>query len=211
MEKIHAIVIQHTPYKENSCIAQLYSAEFGRMNVMVHGVKGKQSKSAILQPLFILDMVVQSSKSSDLYTWKEGQLAFPLTQIPFDVKKRAICLFLAEFLIRCVREKTPNESLFSFLKHAVQLLDCMQEGVENFHLFCMANCVKYLGFSPMFADQAPDCIRYFSTLPSADLGKIQLSRFQRQEMIQAMVAYLSEHLGMSITFKSLPVLEELFS
>jgi DNA repair protein RecO (recombination protein O) len=211
MEKIHAIVIHHTPYKENSCIAQLYTAEFGRINVVVHGMKGKQSKSAILQPLFILDIVVQTSKSSELYSWKEGQLSFPLTQIPFDVKKRSICLFLAEFLSRCVREKTPNEALFSFLKNAVQLLDCMQDGVENFHLFCMANCIKYLGFSPMFAEQAPDCIRYFSALSAAELGKIPLSRFQRQEMIQSMLAYLSEHLGMPITFKSLPVLEELFS
>lgn len=211
MEKIHAIVIHHTPYKENSCIAQFYTAEFGRINAVVHGMKGKQSKSAILQPLFILDAVVQNSKSSDLYTWKEGQLAFPLTQLPFDMKKRAICLFMAEFLARCVRERTPNEALFSFLTHAVQMLDCMQEGVENVHLFCMAHCIKYLGFSPLFAEQAPDCIQFFANLAAADLNQVSLSRIQRQEMIHSMLNYLSEHIGIPLEFKSLPVLEELFS
>lgn len=211
MEKTQAIVIHHTAYKDNSCIVRLYTAEFGRIHVVVHGMKGKTSKSALLQPLFILDVVVQPSKSSDLFTWKEGQLAFPLAQLPFDLKKRAVCLFLAEFLALCVREKTPNEALFDFLKHAVQLLDCMQEGVENFHLFCMAHCIKYLGFSPLFAERAPDCLRYFASLQARQLSEVQLSRESRQEMIRAMSAYLSEHLGLPLTFKSLPVLEELFS
>lgn len=211
MEKVQAIVIHHTPYKDNSCIAQFYSADFGRINAVVHGMKGKQSKAAILQPLFIVDMVLQPSKSSDLFTWKEGQLAFPLMQLPFDVKKRAVCLFMAEFLARCVRERTPNEALYSFLVHTVQMLDCMQEGVENVHLFCMAHCIKYLGFSPLYAEKAPECLQFFSGLAASDMHQVQLSRQQRQEVIRQMIAYLSEHMGMDISFKSLPVLDELFA
>ncbi len=115
IHKTRGIVLHQIKYSESSIIAKIYTEEFGIQSYMVRGVrkKGSKMKSGLFQALSMLDMVVYHKEKSNIQNLKEVRSAFPLTTIPFDIKKSSIILFLKDNLSKRLRAEEPNTALYS--------------------------------------------------------------------------------------------------
>ena len=147
------IVFQQIDYSDTSVIARIYTEEFGLKAYMVRGAKGKKTrgKRAMLQPLSLVEVTARHREDGKMCTLKDIRLVHPFSSLPFDVIKRTIGLFLAEVLCKTIREEGQQKDLFSFLWHAVQLLDVTEE-TRNFHVGFMLHLTRYLGFFPAESD-----------------------------------------------------------
>ncbi len=153
--KTRGIVLNFIKYRETSIIVRIYTEEFGLTSYIVNGVRSKKSKNkiALFQPLTLLDLVVYNRKNSNLNRISEMKCAVPFAEIPTDIKKSSIALFMTEMLVRTLKGEAGNAQLFDFLYQSILVLEHMESEYENFHLQFILKLARYLGFAPQSAEE----------------------------------------------------------
>ncbi len=237
--KSRGIVLHTIKYGDTSMVAHLLTEAGGRRSYMVQGVRsrsGRGSKMALFQPMFPLEFEGLEAPNRQMDRFREVRAAYALQNIPFDVRKSTMALFMAEVLYRLIRESEPNEVLFDFVWESVAALDAIDEGVANFHLWFLAQLSRLLGFLPgneysrdawfdireglyvasqpahtMFMSQANT--RLLNDMLECDvryLGEIGLNRDERTGFLNAMLVYFGYHLDAIAAVQSIRVLKEVF-
>lgn len=238
LHKTEGIVLHSVKYAENSLIVKVYTSVFGLQSYMLSGIKGKKSKhkSALLQPLSLVDLIVSNSNKGTLQRVSEISLLKPYTDIPYHLVKRSIAIFLNEILYKVLKEEHADVTMFEFIKNALLVLDLKQDSCSNFHIYFMVQLSPYLGFSPHgsleekgdFFDLKEGC--FISTIPThrhylntentklfhqfltasfESFQAIPLNRMQRRELLQALILYYQFHVDAFGEIKSLSILEEI--
>lgn len=234
-----ALVLHSIKYTENSVILHAYTEEHGRMAYVVNGVKSKKSvlRSALLQPLTILELETDYKPNKDLHHIKESRLAYHFTSIPYDASKNALVLFIAELLYRSLKEPHIDKDLYNFLAQSICVLDLTETGIGNFHLVFMIQLTRFLGFEPHAETISPHsyfdlhngvfisqqgfspCLSLedsslFASLTQVDYDKMGEYRFTKEEksrLLNALLAYYKLHLSNFTKIKSVEVMIQLFS
>jgi DNA repair protein RecO (recombination protein O) len=135
-QKTRGIVLQQIKYSDSQIIAHIYTEQFGRQAFMFRRAKSKKSGNSLnfLQPLFLLEIEAQIKDKRQIQRARELRNYPHFNNIPFDITKSSIAIFLAEILSRVLKEEEANAELFNFLYHSVLLLDEEKEHFANFHL-----------------------------------------------------------------------------
>lgn len=237
--KARGVVLSTVKYGDSGMVVQMLTDRYGRQSYMVQGVRsgrGRGSKMALFQPLFVLEFEGQESPHSDLHKMREVQNEIVFKSVPYDIRKSTMALFMAEVLYRLVGESEANEPLFDFVHSSICALDEIDEGVANFHLWFLANLSRYLGYFPGNEHQKGCWFDmreglYTRTMPLHDhamneeeaellrdlteadlecLGEIPLNRDQRVAMLSRLVEYYSIHLDAIRSVRSIEILQEVF-
>jgi DNA repair protein RecO (recombination protein O) len=217
--KTRAIVLHTVKYGESGIIVHAYTDHFGRLSILVHGVRKTKSKinSALFGILSILDVEVYKKENREIQNLKEVKPHLVFHHIHTEIKRSTIALFLGEFLYRTLREEEPNPALFNYLYNAIQLLEITETGVENLPIVFLMQFSKFVGIYPknnaelnkyhtMEGLQLTDILEYSFT----DLEKIRISYSKRSELLESLLAYYADHLEGMGQIRSLPILRELF-
>ena len=238
--KTRGIVLHHIKYGDTSIIVTIYTEEKGRQSYIVKGSRSQKSKlkANLFQPLYLLDMDIYFRESRSLQGIKEAKHIMPFTDIPYNMNKSTISLFLAEVLYRTLREEEANPTLFEFLVNTIKLLDTEKDGIENFHLVFLVRLIKYLGFMPnenisdsnqIFDMQAGKFVilrpehKYFLSKEESlifnklqntgfrQLSDLKLNSLQRTTMLDKLLEFYYLHNDKMSEIKSVAVLREVFS
>lgn len=150
LHKTRGIVFKVTDYSESSVIVQIFTEKFGLQSYLINGVKKPRSKIRLnsLQPLHLLDMIVYHKASGNIQRVAELRHQPVFQTIPYDIIKSSITMFLNEVLYKSLRQHEPDEVLFEFLFHAIEILDSLNAGLANFHLYFLLRLTRFLGFYP---------------------------------------------------------------
>ncbi len=148
--KTRGVVFRAIKYGENSLITEIYTEDQGLQKFIVNGIRGAKAKSktSLLQVMSLLDLVIYYRKDREMHRINEMRPAYIFRGIPFDVKKGAVGLFMAEIARKTIKEPEKNTALFNFLFTTFQFLDETPHSVGNFHLSFLLNLCRYLGFAP---------------------------------------------------------------
>lgn len=150
LHKTRGIVFKVTDYSESSVVVQIFTEKFGLQSYLINGVKKPKSKIRMnsLQPLHLLDMIVYHKTSGNIQRVSELRHQPVFQSIPYDIVKSSITMFLNEVLYKSLRQHEPDEILFEFLFHAIEILDSLNSGLVNFHLYFLLRLTRFLGFYP---------------------------------------------------------------
>lgn len=148
--KTRGIVFRAMKYSETSLIVDIYTEARGLRKYIISGVrKAKSSVSAgLFQVMSLVDIVAYEREGKDLNRLKEIRPAYIFTTIPFDLRRGAVGLFMAEVARKTIRESEENQQLFEFFFHSFQYLDQTNHSVANLHLHFMLELTTFLGFTP---------------------------------------------------------------
>mgnify|MGYP001434949951 FL=1 len=235
-----AVVISTLKYGESSLIARCYCKELGLKSFMLKGIlsskKGDMKKS-LFQPLSIINLITQvkNQNREGLHFIKEARIRFPLIEIPLDIKKNAVALFLSEVMTRVISEEgAPNSILYNFIQKNVIQLE--EKGFSPlFHLKFMMDLSKHLGFYPNQSDLKKDffdlesgCFCGSSTskhLIGGDLvvalkqllstnlkalNELTIPNSLRTKVLSVLIDYFNLHLQGFGKIKSVDILHEIF-
>jgi len=146
-----AIVLHTFRHGDSSVIARMYTRERGLVSFLIHGAKSKKggNKTALLQPLSLLEVQMQLKENRGLQHLREMRIDFPYTGIPYSTGKTAQVMFLAEVLLHTIKEEEKNDQLFDFLRDALILLDQTPSELPDFHLKFLLEFSRFLGFYPV--------------------------------------------------------------
>lgn len=234
--KTQAVVISSVRYQEKSLIVRCYTQSDGLKTYFVRDAfSGKKNlqKIAYFQPLTLLEIEAVHKNKGTLEQFKEIKLFQAYEQIPTDIRKSTIALFLAEMLQHSIKEEQANESLFTFLQTALLWLDT-HEQVANFHLVFLLELTRHLGFYPDCTDIAlplfhlsegvftqqplPQTLSPYETENFKKLISLNFDSSahvfhvsERQQLLKILVDYYTNHLEGFRKPQSLEVLQAVFS
>jgi DNA repair protein RecO (recombination protein O) len=237
--KTLGIVLRIVRYSDKSSIATIYTREFGRISYMIYGLSGKKSslKSALFLPLSIIEITAIHQPGKDIQQLKDARIEYALNSISNDPSKNAIALFLTELLHKTLKQPEADETVFDFIKQAIQLLNEIDKGIANFHLIFMMKLTRYLGFEPnredskahyfdllngVFLNNKPihihflnaETTRSFSTVLDSDFTKMEvmdMNRSKRNDLLDGLIEYYRLHMSDFHGLNSTEVLHELFN
>lgn len=239
LHKTRGIVFKTTDYSESSVVVQIFTEKFGLQSYLINGIKRPKSKIRLnsLQSLHLLDMIVYHKPSGNIQRVSELRHQPVFQQIPYDIVKSSITMFLNEVLYKSLKQHEADEILFEFLFHAIEILDSMSQGLANFHLYFLLRLTRFLGFYP---DNTNSSAAYFdlksggySSLqpPHAfileppytalwtkvlnanfdTLHELKISAAERKVLLEKVLDYYALHSEGFGKVKSLEVLEEVLS
>jgi DNA repair protein RecO (recombination protein O) len=228
------ILLHKVKYGDSGLILKMYTKEHGSVSFLVQGLKGKnKSVPAIMHPLAELDLEYLDRPKSELKRLKEVQLHTPFHAIRSDLQKSGIAFFLAEVLLKCLKENEANPSLYSFVRTSIELLNTT-ERIGNFHLVFLIRLSKFLGFYPLgkytgreffdlqeglFTRIRPMHISYVEQIEAKKISEIsstgydflyeKLHRDERNKILEAVIKFYQIHVEGFGSLKTLKVLQEL--
>ncbi len=219
LRKTKALVLHSIKYGDTGLIVQVYTQEMGRESLLIQGIRQKKSKvnPYLFQPFALLQLDIYHKPSRSIQRIKDVTCDVPLQRLHFEIVRSSQATFLSEVLLHALREHEPNQALFEFLYHAVQVLDVANEQVENYHLMFLVQLSKFLGIFPANHDdlkayrvaytlQMPDLFPY----SLSDSVALQISEANRAALLDQLVAYYRDHLPGFGQLKSLSVLRDVF-
>ncbi len=231
------IILNTINYSESSLIVKIYTRNFGLQSYMVNGVRGKKSKqkASLFQPLALVDMQVSNFNKGGIQRISEISMHHPYTEIPYDIIKSSIAIFLNEILYKAIKEEHPDEEMFEFIKNSLMVLDFNHGNCANFHIFFMIQLSRFLGFYPQgkysldtpifdlregtFVKNLPSHSFYLSAENSSLLNNLIMANYEtihelkinnkeRKELLQAMILFYQLHISTFKEIKSQEILEE---
>ena len=230
--KMKGIVLNGIKYKDNQDIVYLYTDTKGRSSC-IFSHKKRRTK---LSPLSLIEFEESSPQKAELHYIKDVVLSPVLHDISTNVKKSAIAMFVGEFLYKVLKEEEANPPLFEYISKYVRLLDMLDEGIANFHLYFIVQISKYLGFSistntqslnyfdiklskfafikPLhpqyFSEENTKILSNFLVIAPNQLPDIKLTGEQRLNFANSMIDFFSFRFDQRLNIKSLNVLHEIF-
>lgn len=230
------VVLSKTNYSESSLVVQVYSEQFGRIALLVPGVKRRKSRTriALFEPLSIIEFTVTAKQNTSLFRPNNVKLYEPFLGIQSDIVKQSLALFISEILTKVLREKHPEPEMFLFIQHALELLNVTQKGVANFHLVFLMQLTRYLGFYPRlndgayfdflegsFGDSYPNAGAFLSGQDRDEFYQLAVLRFdnmqdfvihssQRKRILDHCLKYYKTHISHMGEINSHHILEAVF-
>ncbi len=151
LTKTRAIVLNQIPYSDSSNIVNLYTEQFGRITCFVRRNKGRSKASNInlLQPFFLLEIIVYVKENKTIHNIRDLGIDYPLNSIPFHPVKRNIAIFLSEVLHNSIKEVERNADLYVFLSDFIKEFDAITDSFSYIHIKFLLQLSKYLGIFPI--------------------------------------------------------------
>ena len=229
------IILNSINYSETSIIVRIFTQQLGLQSYIVNGVRKAKAKnkSAIFQPLTLVDLVVYHKETNSLNHIKEIKISIPFQTLHTDVRKSCVVLFLSEVLFKTIKEQEQNSELFEFINKSIVTFDENDDLIPIFHVFFLSRLTKYLGFSPKLDYSVSNCFfnpvdgvfqpaktsnifnknlsqLFFFLFENTELRLLDFNKQERMLILDAIIYYYGIHINTCNNIKSLDILKEVF-
>jgi len=223
LEKTTGIILHQLKYTDTSTILQVYTRKSGRNSFIVRGSGNRKTgkHNIHFQPLSMIDFVMYYKESRGMQSIKEYSVSYTPADIHSNIKKSCIAIFLGEVLTSVLKEESPQEELFDYIRDSIIYFDTLKEGYANFHIAFLTGLCSFLGFEPGKKSGDEDMVfdlvnGTFLPIPPAhgnyagieisgilaeffncsweDMNSIALTGSKRNEILSVLIKYYSTHL-----------------
>lgn len=146
------IVLRAVKYGETSVIADILTEQKGLHSFIASGVRSAKSAIpySLFQPMMVVECIVYFKEDPEaLHRIKELRAGLMLQAIPFELKKGAVALFMAEICRKTITDVNQDPDLFDFIFNNIAWLDQTRHPLPNVHLHFLLHLSGLLGFQPV--------------------------------------------------------------
>lgn len=232
--KTRGVVLHSVKYGERKLIVYMLTRDFGRRSFITNIGSGGRG---VIQQLFILDFDGWAGRG-ELHSMDRPSQGEALRNIPFDVVKSTIALFLAELLYRLIQDEQADHELYDFVERTVMALDSTDSSnaSANFHLWFLVHLTRYMGYMPednyttgavldyrngQYITHMPQHTLYMphaeaqlfhllAGMSIDDLGSLPLGRTARVALLERLIDMYGYHTDAIHQVNSLRILAEVF-
>lgn len=235
--KTEGIILQNIKYGDKKLILKIYTKNHGLVTFNAVASKSPTSKikTASTLPLQQVELSFSLKANREVQQLTELNLIYVYNEISKDFNKLTVAQFLNEVLIKCIKEQYPNEDLFDFISSSYKWFNESKTDFNNFHICFLFELSKHLGFEPhnnfdreniyfdtregKFTPQSlgfplgfdkTQSLHFLKIFDANLLGK-PLTRAERNELLECLLAYYKMHVAGFNDLKSYQVLKEIFN
>ena len=235
--KTEAIVLNRIKYTDNSFVVNLFSKECGKISVLARTSSRKPgTKANMFVPLNIVQTELRLKDTRSVQGISYCELVKSPTAIDGDISKICISQFIAEVIMKMVKEEEQNQSLYNFFKQTISAIENSSENIVNLHIIFLKDFARHLGFaitnnycpeSPYFNSREGMFLPFFTTEEESfdqhlsfafstileatyETNNIRIPYEYRRQIIEQMLEYYKIHTENLSEIKSLKILNEVF-
>ncbi|MBO4614519.1 MAG: DNA repair protein RecO [Bacteroidales bacterium] len=236
--KTEAIVLNRIKYTDNSFVVNLFSEAIGKISVLARTSSRKPgAKANLFAPLNIIQTELRLKDTRSVQSISYCELVKSPTAIDSDIARICISQFIAEVIMKMVKEEEQNLQLYSFFRSTIEAIETSSENIVNLHIIFLKEFASHLGFAitnnfcsetpyfnsregmflPFFTSEEESFDKQLSQAFSAILaasyetGNMRIPYAHRKEIIRQMLEYYKIHTENLSEIKSLKVLNEVFA
>ena len=129
-EKARGVVLRLLKYSDSASVADVYTDTRGTVSFIVRIPKSRKAavKTVFFRPLSILELDFEFRPKASLQHVRDVRFAYAYRSLPYDARKAAIALFLAEVLSRVLKHEASGGPLFEYVDYSLQWLDAASRG-----------------------------------------------------------------------------------
>ncbi|MBK7939019.1 MAG: DNA repair protein RecO [Lewinellaceae bacterium] len=149
--KTRGIVFRTVKYGETSVIADIFTEDKGLHTFIAGSVRTAKARMPfnLFQAMTVVDMVSYFRDDAHaMNRLKELRAAEVWSQTPFDIRRGAVALFMAEICRKSIQEAEENREMFDFLLENLRFLDSSAHPISHLHLHFLVHLSGLLGFQP---------------------------------------------------------------
>ncbi|NND33802.1 MAG: DNA repair protein RecO, partial [Saprospiraceae bacterium] len=148
--KVNGLIIRSVKYGETSLIFDMYTEQYGLASFIVNGARKARSKlpASLFQLTNWLQIIAYIKNPRSLSRVKEAELILPYHDIPFNLYKSSVALFITEVTQKTIRENEANPNLYHFIFETYRQLDQTHGSIKDMHLIFLLRLSHHLGFIP---------------------------------------------------------------
>ena len=238
LSKTEGVILKSIKYGETSLIQDIYTKEYGLKSYIVGGVRNKKkSRAGGLQLMSIVELVAYHKKNNSLSRIKEIKPLVYYKELPFEVLKSSVGMFITEVARRSLSQDEQNKELYAFIKDSYLYLDSAEGSIALFPILFLIKFSQRMGFAPAsnysevhnsfnlmegaFGHQnetSQYCLdaetsQYLYSLLFEEYGISKLfsiPKVMRQRLLKELVNFYRIHIDSFGKLNSLSVLQELF-
>ena len=231
------IVLKTLRYGETSIITHIFTLDKGLKSFIVNGVRNAKAAMplGLFQPCTLLFITMYTNEHKKLLRMKEAKIFIPWQQIPFDIRRSSVALFICEMIEKTLHESEEHTELFEDIVSCLKFLDQTESSYANLPMFFMIKLSEHYGFGPqgrfdekhsLFDLQEglfvakPTSLHVLSPELSAilsqildkdlnDLHLLEMSRGTRRSLTEELIKYFSLHIENLAKIKSLDVFQSI--
>jgi len=150
LKTVQGLILRTVKYSESSVICEVYTRELGLRSFIMSGVRQAKAKISfgLVRPMNWIEVIIYQRDEKEINRVKELKAALVYKNIPYNLIRGSLGLFMTELIQKTVKESEPNETLFYFLQQSFESLDIQEGSLANFHLSFISKLSVQLGFMP---------------------------------------------------------------
>lgn len=125
--KYRGIIIKQANYGEGNRMLWIFTETDGIVKAVRYGVRGKKSANAAAFQLFSYADFTLRESNSEIMTASGADVIDSFYPISEDIKKLALCVYLADIAYGMLGERNPDTRILSLLLNAVYALSSRNE------------------------------------------------------------------------------------
>lgn len=235
--KTEAIVLNRIKYTDNAFVVNLFSEAKGKISVLARTSSRKAGlKANLFAPLNIIQTELRIKDTRSIQGLSFCELAKSPTAADNDVVRICISQFIAEVIMKMVKEEEQNLPLYNFFRNTIDAIENSNGNIVNLHIIFLKEFASHLGFAitnnycgetpyfnsregmflPFFTSEEESFDQQlslaFSTILNAsyDNCNFRIPYQYRIKIIAQMLEYYKIHTENLSEIKSLKVLNEVF-
>jgi DNA repair protein RecO (recombination protein O) len=174
---------------------------------IVNGIRSKKgSKIALYQPLTLLELVVYHKQNANLFRISEIKCHEPFNNIPTDIKRSCIAMFLTEVLNKTLKGET-EPKMFDFIFQSILFLMKLSRYL-GFAPESEVEILEQIGHVPLENEFVNEPALLKSLLLSDYKNNIKLNSITRRKLLDIILRFYRLHIENFGEMKSIEVLKE---
>jgi len=200
VERTTGLILRTRPLTETSLIVHWLTTDFGRISTVAKGAR--RAKSSFLGKLdlfYLADLSFHPSRRSDLHTLGEVSVSARYDCLRRDLPQLEQAAYFVQLLEQTTEADTPLPGYFDLLRGALESLIQAPARVRTVFAFEL-KLLSLLGLAPDEGQSKVSLgsralLSQLGEMDWPELGRIQLSAAQREEIDHFLHRYLIYHLG----------------
>lgn len=147
MLKTEGIVLNEIRFKDTSKILNIYTKDFGKINVMAKGAYNPKSRLiAHTQPFSYNEYRFRKGRS--FYYINDASIIDSFYDIREDMERVIYGFYILELVNKSLPEEEKNQTLFMLLEKSLRILSNLDKGFLKFIIAFELKFISFLGYRP---------------------------------------------------------------
>ncbi|MDR0308030.1 MAG: DNA repair protein RecO [Chitinispirillales bacterium] len=155
-QKVTAVVLTITPYRETSCILRLFTHSHGLVHGIVKGAR-KDGKSVPLDRGFLLEMLLYYKPNRELHMLGALHVTEFFPGLRTDILRPALRDIALELYLKSITQSEPHPELFDLLTSFLKNLESVKQGFVFPLLWHFINKYCSLAGFGIAVEKCPEC------------------------------------------------------
>ncbi len=147
--KTRAVILREIKYRDQSKICSLYTRDFGKISVIVKGVRNPKNKlTGLFSPGNVVELVLYKKNGREIQLVSDGNLLLsPMVPAP-DLDRFAILYKIIDLVRHATEVNEKNPAVFTLLTGTLEELYSIDSNYQQLYTWFLLRFVSLLGFQP---------------------------------------------------------------